>query len=63
MPSMTTAIKKHNLGKCCNIYNQDQIIDIIKKIAQKPVLNKKNPLIKNIVWESQKEKFLKIFKF
>ena len=63
MPSMTTAIKKHNLGKCCNIYNQDQIIDIIKKIAQKPMLNKKTPLIKNIVWESQKEKFLKIFKF
>ena len=62
MPSITTTIKKYNLGKCCNIYNQNHIIDTVKEITQKSFLNEKKSLIKNIAWKSQEEKFLNIFK-
>ena len=62
MPGITTTIKKYNLGKCCNIYNQNHIIDAVKEISQKSFLNEKKSLIKNIAWKSQEEKFLNIFK-
>ena len=62
MPSITTTIKKYNLGKCCNIYNQNHIVDSVKEITQKSFLNEKKSLIKNIAWKSQEEKFLNIFK-
>ena len=61
MPSMTTVVKKYNLGKAINVHDEKKLILNVKNITKNKSVFNKNPLIKKFIWKTQEKKFLNIF--